>query len=53
MLGKVQIDWLIESLKSNKASLKIVCVGGQTINNAAVYENYTIFEDSGLTYSID
>lgn len=39
MLGKDQIDWLIRALKYSDASFKLVAVGGQVLNPAAVYEN--------------
>lgn len=40
MLGKQQIDWLVQALAYSKASFKIVAVGGQVLNSAKVYENY-------------
>lgn len=43
MLGDAQIDWLINALKFSKASFKIVAVGSQVLNSAAVYENYAQF----------
>lgn len=45
MLGKNQIDWLIESLKYSKAPFKFVAVGSQILNSAAVYENYANYEE--------
>ncbi len=44
MLGKEQIDWLIEILKYSQAPFKIIAVGGQILNDAKVYENYSNYE---------
>jgi alkaline phosphatase D len=41
ILGEDQEDWLIDALKFSKASFKIVCVGGQFLNSAKVYENHS------------
>ncbi|GAA0721277.1 alkaline phosphatase D family protein [Aquimarina litoralis] len=43
MLGKEQIDWLINALSSSNAPFKFVAVGGQVLNSEAMYENYAIF----------
>lgn len=45
LLGKDQIDWLIDALRSSRAPFKFVCIGGQTISNAAVYENYATYPE--------
>lgn len=45
MLGKAQIEWLIDGLKSSDAPFKIVAVGGQVLNTATVYENYSNFPE--------
>ena len=54
-LGRHQIDWLIDALRSSRAPFKFVCVGGQTISNAAVYENYATYpqERASLLQRID
>ncbi len=44
-LGEEQLDWLINALTSSKATFKIVCIGGQTISDAAVYENYATYPE--------
>jgi alkaline phosphatase D len=44
MLGRAQIDWLIEMLRYSRAPFKIIAVGGQVLNNAQVYENYSRYE---------
>ena len=40
MLGEVQIDWLISALKYSDAAFKLVAVGSQVLNTAAIYETY-------------
>ena len=44
-LGDEQLEWLINALTVSKAAFKIVCVGGQTISDAAVYENYATYPE--------
>jgi alkaline phosphatase D len=45
MLGKQQLDWLIDALINSKASFKAIVIGGQVLNTAAVYENYENYKD--------
>jgi alkaline phosphatase D len=45
ILGHDQIGWLIQALKSSTASFKVICIGGQFINSAEVYENYSNYEE--------
>ncbi len=40
MLGKQQIEWLIDALVNSKAPFKMVAVGGQVLNTSPVHENY-------------
>lgn len=40
ILGKEQLEWLLDALSYSKASFKFIVIGGQVINDAAVYENY-------------
>ena len=40
MLGEEQLEWLIDRLVSSRATFKMVAIGGQVLNTAAVYENY-------------
>jgi len=40
LLGKGQVDWLIDALSSSKATYKFVAIGGQVLNSAEVWENY-------------
>lgn len=43
VLGQAQIDWLIQALSKSRAPYKFVCIGGQVLNDAAVYENVSQF----------
>lgn len=43
VLGQEQIAWLIQALKTSNATFKVICIGGQFLNSAAVYENYSNF----------
>jgi alkaline phosphatase D len=45
LLGREQIQWLIQALKTSNASFKVICMGGQFLNSAAVYENYSNFAE--------
>ncbi|MAD98631.1 MAG: phosphodiesterase [Flavobacteriaceae bacterium] len=45
ILGKEQIDWLINALASSRAPFKFVCIGGQVINSEAIFENYATFPE--------
>ncbi len=40
MLGKEQLEWLIDALTYSRAAFKIIAIGGQVLNPAAVFENY-------------
>lgn len=40
MLGKDQFEWLIDALVASSAPFKFVCVGGQVVNDAKVWETY-------------
>ena len=41
MLGEAQIDWLIRALKYSDAAFKLVAIGNQVLNSAAIYETYS------------
>ena len=43
MLGKKQIDWLINAMASSNAPFKFVCIGGQVLSTEAMHENYATF----------
>lgn len=45
MLGKEQIQWLIEDLKSSKASFKLVVIGSQVLSTVADFENYANYRE--------
>lgn len=44
MLGKAQLDWLIQALKYSDASFKLIAVGSQVLSTQEQYENYSTFE---------
>ena len=41
ILGEEQLTWLLDALVSSTARFKFVCIGGQVLNSAALYENYS------------
>jgi alkaline phosphatase D len=43
ILGKAQIEWLVDALVNSKATFKFVVVGGQFLSDAAVYENHATY----------
>ncbi|OWP83794.1 phosphodiesterase [Flavobacterium davisii] len=43
LLGKEQLEWLIDALSSSKATFKILVVGGQVLNSASKFENYATY----------
>ena len=45
MLGKEQIQWLIEDLKASKASFKLIAVGSQVLSSVADFENYANYKE--------
>ena len=45
MLGKKQIDWLINALTSSQAPFKFIVIGGPVLSTEAWYENYATFAD--------
>ncbi|MCB9276398.1 MAG: alkaline phosphatase family protein [Lewinellaceae bacterium] len=40
MLGKEQLEWLIDALSGSYAPFKMACIGGQVLNTAPGEENY-------------
>lgn len=40
LLGKEQLEWLIDALATSTASFKIVAIGGQVLNPLPIWENY-------------
>ena len=45
ILGKEQIDWLINALTFSQATFKFIAIGGQVISSGAVYENYANYPE--------
>lgn len=45
MLGKEQIDWLINALASSKANFKFIVIGGQVLSTEAWFENHATFAE--------
>ncbi len=45
ILGSVQLEWLIDALSLSAAPFKIIVIGGQVINTAQVYENYSNYPE--------
>ena len=45
MLGKVQMEWLLNNLKNSRAPFKLIAVGGQMVSDAAIYENFAQFPE--------
>lgn len=50
LLGKEQIDWLIDALVKSRAPFKLIAIGGQVLNSAPVYENYIHHHEKERTY---
>ncbi|SDL80395.1 alkaline phosphatase D [Catalinimonas alkaloidigena] len=45
MLGKAQIDWLIDALVGSRAPFKFIAVGGQVLNPAPMFETMAIYPE--------
>lgn len=43
--GDAQIQWFIDAIASSRARFKIVAVGGQVLNPAALWENYATYPE--------
>lgn len=41
LLGKVQLEWLLDNLSSSTATFKMVALGNQFLSDAAVFELYS------------
>ena len=50
LLGEPQLEWLIDNLVFSDAPWKLVCVGGQVLNTAEVFENYINLAPNELRY---
>jgi alkaline phosphatase D len=40
ILGKEQLEWLLDALAYSRAPFKVIAIGGQVLNPAPVFENY-------------
>ncbi len=49
ILGETQLHWLLQSLKQSQAPFKLIAIGGQFLNSAAVFENYANYEEERKT----
>jgi alkaline phosphatase D len=45
ILGNQQLAWLVDALSASTAPFKIIVIGGQVVNMAQVYENYSNYTD--------
>jgi alkaline phosphatase D len=45
ILGKQQLEWLIDALSSSNASFKIIAIGGQVLNTSPRFENYECYKE--------
>ncbi|MCS6790700.1 MAG: alkaline phosphatase family protein [Bacteroidia bacterium] len=45
MFGEAQLEWLIDALKSSRATFKFVACGGQILNPTPAYENFINFAE--------
>lgn len=45
IFGKEQLEWLINNLKYSQSPFKMVMVGGQMLNDAMVYENFSNYPE--------
>jgi alkaline phosphatase D len=45
LLGKEQLEWLIDALSGSRASFKVIVIGGQTLNSEAKFENYETYPE--------
>ena len=43
ILGKKQLEWLIDALRTSNSTFKIVAMGGQVVSPLQVYENYATY----------
>ncbi len=50
LLGKDQMEWLIDALVSSSAPFKLVAIGGQVLNTNAAYETYVNLCPEERTY---
>ncbi len=53
VLGKKQIQWLIDGLKSSNAAFKIIVMGGQMLNSVPKHETYINLAPEEREYILD
>lgn len=53
MLGKAQVEWLIDALRSSQATFKFVAVGSMVLSTASVFENYVHVAPEERQYLLD
>jgi alkaline phosphatase D len=49
IIGEEQLQWLVDALKTSSATFKFVAIGGQFLNEAAVYENHATYAQERST----
>jgi alkaline phosphatase D len=45
ILGATQLEWLLQALKQSQAPFKLIAIGGQFLNSAEVFENYSNYAE--------
>jgi alkaline phosphatase D len=45
IIGDQQMAWLIDALRYSKANYKFICIGGQFLSDAALFENHANFSN--------
>ena len=45
ILGKKQLHWFLDRIEGSKASVHFVCIGGQVLSDAKIFENYANFSE--------
>ncbi len=55
IIGPEQMEWLMDALRTSKASFKFICIGGQVVSDFVKYENHAVFgaERKKLLHLID
>ena len=53
ILGKEQLEWLVDALTFSRAPFKMIAVGGQLLNSAESYENHAALAPQEKAYLLD
>ena len=53
VLGKEQLEWLIDALTFSRAPFKMIAVGGQVLNSFEGYENHAALAPHEKAYLLD